>query len=307
VQYELGGGYQFSDAMAAKVTLFWKDMYDYPTSIRLQLRERRTTRSNFFIYWNVDYARSRGIEISLLRKRVNYLSGSLSYTYSVGKGKSSDPNKTKLIQELGGDSRETELGEEFLWWNRPHKLTASLNLRVRDGQRPPRWLGLPWPGDFSLNLYFMIRSGRAYTPINILGVETGDRYSRNGPYDSTCDLSLRKGFHLGRRRLEASFNVYNLFDYRTPMNFDPVTGKPYEFGEGGLNLVTDNPANLDLSDQDLLDAYRRETGRVPGQSQTPSEFAQSIRRDIIASYYRYSDPSLYGAPRSYRLGISYEW
>ena len=302
VQYEIGTGYQFSEETAAKATLFWKDQYDYPTSIRINLRERETTRSNFFIYWNADYARSRGVELSLIRKRKNFISGSVSYTYSVGKGKSSDPNKTKLVQELGGDSRETQLGEEFLWWNRPHKLTARASLRIKEREDPPGWFGLNWPGDLEANVFFKLRSGRAYTPVDILGTEVGERYSRSGPIDMSTDLSIRKGFRVCGRRVELSFNVFNLFDQQTVLEFDPVTGEGYKVGEGSLWRATDNPDNYYLGDQELVDLYNAETNQQLGP-----EAAASLRRSILASFYRNANPANLGAPRAFRMGISYEW
>ncbi|MBU1495134.1 MAG: hypothetical protein KJ956_14350, partial [Actinobacteria bacterium] len=285
VQYEIGTGYQFSEQTAAKATLFWKDQYDYPTSIRINLRERQTTRSNFFIYWNADYARSRGIELSLIRKRGNFVSGSISYTFSVGKGKSSDPNKTKLVQELGGDSRETQLGEEYLWWNRPHKLTATASLRIKEHEDPPKWFGFRWPHDLEANVFYKLRSGRAYTPVDVSGSEVAERYSRAGPIDMSCDLSIRKGLQVGGRRVELGFNVFNLFNYQTVLEFDPVTGEAYQVGQGSLWRVTDDPRNYYLSDEDLVAAFNRETGQDLG-----AEAATDLRRSILASFYRYANP-----------------
>ena len=36
VQYEVGAQHLFGNNAAAKVTLFQKDIYDYPTSVRFQ-------------------------------------------------------------------------------------------------------------------------------------------------------------------------------------------------------------------------------------------------------------------------------
>jgi len=318
VSYEIGSEYQFSAASALRASLFLKDMYDYPTSIRLVMRERRTTRSNFFMYWNMDYARSRGIELTLLRNRQNYLSGSLSYTFSVAKGKASDPNKTKLIQETGGDSREPTLEEEFLWWNRPHKLTAQMSLVVRESERPPRWFGFAWPGDLSARIYFMIRSGRPYTPLNTDGLTVGDSYSRNGPYDSTCDLSLTKGLRLGRRRFEFSFDIYNLFDYRTTLAFDPVTGEPYRAGVGSLLSPQEIPSQyagylretVDAKVADYVRDYRRNFGKEPDPALVAvyaATVAEGVRYDFTSNYYNYQDPSFWGQPRTFRLGIRHDW
>jgi outer membrane receptor protein involved in Fe transport len=225
------------------------------------------------MYWNMDYARSAGVELTLLRKLRNFISGSLSYTYIVSKGKNSDPNATKVIQETGGDAREPSLEEEFLWWNRPHKLTAQLNLRIRKGERPPRWLGFRWPRDLSIKLYYRIRSGRPYTPMSADGRKLGVNYSRNGPYDSTCDVSITKGLHIAGRRVQLFFNVYNLFDYRTPLRIDSATGQPYELGIGSLADEYPYPS-----------AYKYEE-----------------------AYYRYHTPSDYAQARTYRTGIRYDW
>ncbi len=318
VSYEIGGEYQFSKATAAKVSLFWKDMYDYPTSIRLVMKERRTARSNFFMYWNMDYARSRGIEISLVRNRRNFLWGSLSYTYSLAKGKSSDPNKTKLIQETGGDSREPQLEEESLWWNRPHKLTAQVNLLIKEDERPPRWLGFAWPQDFNTKLYFTIRSGRPYTPLDAQGRTVGDPYSLNGPIDMTCDLALAKGFRIGGRRIEAFFNVYNLFNYRTPLSFDPVTGEAYRPGVGSLIDPQEDARNYSSYLETTVDAkvaaYVRDYNRLYGKNPDESliadysrQVAEGVRYDFTSNYYSQQDPSSSGQPRTYRMGLSYVW
>jgi len=318
VSYEIGSEYQFREKSAFRASLFWKDMYDYPTSIRLVMQDRTTSRSNFFMYWNMDYARSRGIELTLVQNRVNYLAGSLSYTYSVGKGKSSDPNKTKLIQETGGDSREPRLEEEFLWWNRPHKLTAQVNLRVGEREEPPRWLGFRWPNDFQARFYFMYRSGRAYTPLNDLGLEVGDPYSRNGPADMTCDFSLSKGFRFGGNRLTLSFNIYNLFDWRTPLSFDWVTGEAYEPGRGSLLEPTEIPSEYSayLENRvrervtDYIADYNRQFGKDPDATLVDSyaaTVAEGITNEFRSTYYSYQNPSYYSQPRSFRMGISYAW
>ncbi len=319
VSYEVGGEYQFTDILAAKLSVFWKDMYDYPTTTRLELRERETRRSEFFMYWNMDYARSRGIEVSLHRNRQNYVSGSLSYTFSTSKGKSSDANKSKLIQETGGDSREPVLGEEFLWWHRPHKLTAQLNLRVREDEEPPHWLGLRWPQDLSAKLYFMVRSGRPYTPKSAFGEDVGDAYSRSGPSDITCDLSLAKGFRLATRRFELSFQVFNVFNYQTPLSFDWVTGAKYVPGEGSLIDPWENPNSyraylaeeVPRAVETYMENYRRNhDGEDPDQilvDAYAADVAGGILADYQTSYYQLASPSYYSKPRTFRVGIRYEW
>lgn len=302
VQYELGGGHQFRPDLAGKLSLFYKDIYDYPTSTTLVLKERTTSRSNFFIYRNLDYARSTGFELEIRKRRLGHWSGAVAYTYSGAKGKSSDPNNLKLVQESGGDARETELGELFMWWNRPHKFTAWYALTVGRGETL-RVLGKRLPDDWNLSLYALLQSGRAYTPRNTFGDQTGQDYSKNGPLDSTANLKLRKGLRLFGLNMEGTFEVFNLFNHRTVLQVDPSTGERYVPGRGTLDSAYENPDNLSLSDEELIET----AGATVGSDQTVPEVAAGIRNSIIGTMINYANPGYRSAPRSIRIGIGVEW
>ena len=86
---------------------------------------------------DIDVARSKGFEIELERRRSNHWAGKLTYSYQQTRGKSSDPNEDKALQEVGG-SNETRLSEEFVRWNRPSKLTGSFDVRW-DDKAPRHW------------------------------------------------------------------------------------------------------------------------------------------------------------------------
>lgn len=270
VQYELGAGHQFRNDMAAKASIFNKDIYDYPTGVTVELQDRVTTRSNYYLYLNRDYARSRGFELELRKRGSGRTSWAGAYSYSVVKGKSSDPNKLSAVRATGGDARETELDEEFMWWNRPHKFSAWFDYRVRRGDRNARLAGIPIPQDSQINLYYIVRSGRTYTPLDIFGSPTGPNYSKNGPLDQALNCTLRKGFRMGGRRFEFTAQGWNLLDHRTPLRVDPTTGRRYRIGEGQL----ENPVSA-------------------GQ--------------LAFWTNRYSDPSLRAAPRHVRLGLGVEF
>jgi hypothetical protein len=266
------------------------------------LKERTTSRSNFFIYRNLDYARSSGFEVELRKRRFEHWSGAIAYTYSVAKGKSSDPNNLKLVQETGGDARETELAEMYMWWNRPHKFTAWYSLGFGPGERP-RLFGRRLPDDWYLSLYTLFQSGRAYTPENVFGEPVGQDYSKNGPYETTTNLKFRKGLNFFGTKWEASLEIFNLFNHRTALTFDRVTGKQFEPGKGSLDSPYENTANLDLSDAELIEL----TGVSVGADQSEEEVAAGIRRTIIANQYRYSNPAYRSPPRSIRIGLGVEW
>ena len=272
VQYELGARHQFTNDMAGDITLFYKDIYDYPTATAVRSlagidpSTGQLLYTTFFIYRNVDYARSRGVEITFKKKKSRNLSYALSYTYSLATGKSSDPNSAKLIQEAGGDFEEANLGEIYMWWNKPHKVTAYVDYRVPLDGPPGSIFGLKVPPGWGLYLYWYATSGEAYTPRDEEGRQSGEDYSRSGPYESELSMKLTKAFKLGSKTFEATLQGWNVLNRKNPTEVDPQTGEPYEPGVG--TMVRNN-----------------------------------------TEYYRiqYANPAYWGRPRNFKLAVSYEW
>jgi len=251
VNYEVGGKHQFLPMAAANVTFFVRDVYDYPSATRVDPLTG-TNLESYFIYLNGHYSRSKGFEIEIEKRRSNYWSGRVAYSYQQTRGKSSDPNEERALQEVGG-SNETRLSEEFVRWNRPSKLTANLDVRFDD--KTPSWLG--WARRTGLNLYVQGQSGRAYTPMDIRDLNPiGLPNSKNAPMQVICDLKLNRWFRLGSRRFDLSLQGSNVFNTYLYNRVDPITGRGRVWGDGaydpqrvaGLNEFTrvsqvDDPSN----------------------------------------------------------------
>ena len=111
VNYELGAKHMFLPTAAANLTFFVKDTYDYPTATLFSGGEAEAGEvpKPVFVYLNGHFARSRGFEIEVEKRRSNYWAGKLTYTYQQTKGKSSDPNEQKVVQESGGNAADTRL------------------------------------------------------------------------------------------------------------------------------------------------------------------------------------------------------
>ena len=263
VKYELGARHQFTDNFAADFSVFFNDIYDYPKSSRFE----RPGRAPIFIYINEDFARSRGIEFEVRKKRSKYIWASASYTYSIATGKASDPNQTNLLQEEVGAFTQIGRDEEFLSWNRPHKLSLDLTFRVGQKTTPPELFGWTLPQDWSLNMYLWMQSGSSYTPEDILGRELAKRNSANAPINKTINTRFSKGFQTWNKRLEFGLDIRNLLNQTYSRRIDPVTGEAWEIGEGSLDRPADNPLS--------------ETERI-----------------------QYNNPSYQSSPRSIRLGIA---
>lgn len=305
VQYEIGAGHQFRPDLAAKGSVFFKDGYDYPRAYRLTLKERVGTLSNYLVYVNRDFHRSTGVELELRKRRLRHWSGGITYTYSVTRGKTSNPNSLKFIQETGGDSREVALGEIYMPWNRPHKVTLFLNVGASRGEEI-RLFGVKLPEAWSLNLYTLIQSGVAYTRESITGEEISQKYSVHGPAYATTDLKLRKDISLFGLDLEGSFEIRNLFNYEAPQVIDPVSGKGVKAGEGQYWSYEYVPEYFDLPDEELVRLEGIFDPEDLDADQVASR-AKNLRERIVESMISLANPDYYSAPRSFRIGLGFEW
>jgi outer membrane receptor protein involved in Fe transport len=250
VQFEVGAQHLFDDNAAAKISLFQKDIYDYPTSVRFR-RQEGTVISDFFVYLNSDFSRARGFELEYEKPRRNNVKWKATYEYSVAKGKSSDPNAAKIVEEGGGDASEPPLSEGFLFWNRPHKITGNFDFRVPSTGDRPRVLGVRVPNGFGFNLFGTVQSGKAYTPQDVDGNATGRVYSKNGPIEAVFNVRLNQEIGVGgSRKLNFYLIGENILDWKVVRRVDPSTGEAPEAGAGqylnptpfDINAVLTNPA-----------------------------------------------------------------
>ena len=231
VNYELGAKHMFLPTAAANLTFFVKDTYDYPTATLFTGGEAAAGEvpKPIFVYLNGHFARSRGFELELEKRRSHYWSGKIVYTYQQTKGKSSDANEQKVIQASGGNAADTRLSETYVSWNRPHKLAVVFDARF-DKTAPRNWLR-----QSGLNVYIQGYSGRAYTPQNPLTTQAGEPNSKNGPFQTTTDVRLNRALHMFSRRLDLSVVGINVFSTHLINRIDPVTGLGRVWGVGSYD------------------------------------------------------------------------
>ena len=230
VNYEVGAKHQFLPVAAANVTFFVRDVYDYPSATRVDPLTGTNIQS-YFIYLNGHFSRSKGAEIEVEKRRSHHWSAKLSYSYQQTKGKSSNPNEERALQEIGGNT-ETRLSEVFVSWNRPHKLTGNFDMRFEDDA--PR--GFSWMRRAGLNVFVQGQSGRAYTPYDLANQNPiGLPYSMNAPFQVTTDVKINRWFKMMGRRFDASLQGTNVFDNHLIYRVDSVTGHGYVWGEGQFN------------------------------------------------------------------------
>ena len=278
VNYEVGGKHQFMPTAAVNATFFVKDIYDYPSATSFTPTQG-TSIVPFFVYLNGHFARAKGFEVELEKRRSAFWSGKLSYSFQQTKGKSSDPNQQKVVEESGGDAAETRLSETFVRWNRPHKLAANFDLRY-DQQTPQ---GLSWLRHAGLNLYIQGTSGRAFTPSRLENGEVvsfGEDYSQNATFQSTVDLRVNRWFRVGAHKLDIGFSGTNIFGTKVIYRVDRITGKGRVWGQGEYAPE----AFLDIDD--------------------PEERARIMVNTKAGAV---DDPSNYGTGAQWRLTLDYDF
>jgi len=243
VNYELGAKSQFHPRAAINVSVFVKDVYDYPRAIQLA-RAEGATPLIYSQYVSGSYSRSKGFEVEIEKRRSSHWSGKLTYTYQQTKGKDSDPSAIRAIQLSNSSAADVPISEQFVRWSRPHKVTANADLRF-DDEAPYGWLK-----HCGFNLFVQGLSGRAYTPATLTSDVAGEENSKNGPFQVTTDLRLNRRFSLGTRRFDVSLAGTNIFSNRAVNRVDRITGKARQRGVGEYDpsrpgaLLIDDPNSL---------------------------------------------------------------
>ncbi len=267
VNYELGAKNQFTKTAAVNLSVFVKDVYDYPRAISLT-RTEGATPLVYSQYVSGSYSRAKGFEVEIERRRQSHWSGKITYTYQQTKGKDSDPSAIRAIQLSNSAAAEVPLSEQFVTWSRPHKVTADFDVRFDDGA-PANWMK-----GWGLNVFMQGISGRAYTPATLASAVAGEQNSRNGPFQVTTDMRLDRSFKIADRRFDLSLAGTNIFNNRILNRVDTVTGGALTRGVGQYD--PSRPGDLLINDPNTI------VGQV-------------------------DDPSNLGAGAQFRLAIDYDF
>jgi len=238
VAYELGLKTQFSQNDVLTVTAYYKDIFDYIRTRTASITSARFANQSFITYANLDYAKSRGLELDYRKRIGKWFNGQFTLSYAIVTGKSSSADEGVLI--LRGDLDES-IKEDFLSWDRP--LTASLSFNFYVEPDKPLFGFAPGLLD-DINFYTRIffESGKRYTP----SIPTGnydldgrpeyvsDRTNRNGEIGDNwfwVDVNLEKYFKFAGLKFSVFMEVNNLLDTKNSAIVNPVTGEAYELGD----------------------------------------------------------------------------
>ena len=231
VAYELGIKHKFNENLVTEFKAYYKDMYDYASSERITMENPRLGNISYLMYMNMDYARSKGIELRVKQRYAKYLTGTMNFTYAVSKGKSSTPNDNLFVQ--AGKLSEKPLKENFLSWDRPLRLTIDLNFFVGENESFPIF-GWRIPEQWGISTHWEIESGKRYTQFTNIEQEIYDSanpYTKMAPYWHQLDFRIYKYFDLMGMNFSFLIQVENALNAKIPRIINPYTGREYRPGD----------------------------------------------------------------------------
>jgi outer membrane receptor protein involved in Fe transport len=225
VQYEAGFDDQFTDDMAFSIHAFYKDIFDYATTIARGIQ---------YVYTNLDYASARGFEMSFTQSLSGNMTASASYSYQIAKGRSSNPLTVIYAPQLQLP-RETRLE-----WDQNHTVNLFASYRVGPKDEGT-FFGLPFVNNYGVSVTYTYGSGLPYTPDHGQTTTARNVYlvnSETRPYTATLNLTFYKGFQLfDKMALTASLDVLNVLNRKNvavgsnSLGFNQDTGSPNMFGD----------------------------------------------------------------------------
>ncbi|MCJ7458950.1 MAG: TonB-dependent receptor [candidate division Zixibacteria bacterium] len=238
IAYEAGLTRTFSPTLRFDVTLFSKNMTNL-VDTRL-----RTGLNRYVIYTNSDYARVRGVEFALEKRKERFISGKISYTLSEAKGTGSYQREGyyDYITSATGLNIVFPKTEFYLDFDQRHTISADIDIRAgeKEGVQPFRNAGL--------NILFTVGSGFPYTPrtpvafnLQGLGKALGEVNSARQPWTYRLDLKADKAFRMGMFNSTFYLEVINLTDNENVRAVYESSGKPNTDGVIELLGVTSEP------------------------------------------------------------------
>jgi outer membrane receptor protein involved in Fe transport len=269
ISYEFGVRRQLSERIYLDATVFFKDIFGLVGTKELEAEnEREQNQFASTSYVNEDYGSVRGFELSLEKKFSSYWQGGISYTLSRATGSSSDVNQGATVIAEGQD-REP-IREVPLDWDRTHVVNTFLYFSD--------------PGVWAVNFDFAFGSGAPTTPRH-LGQRTTRAEDINTirlPETMTLNLRANKLYKLYGREFRLFMEGRNILD-RKNVRTD-------------LPAINPNPAN------EYYREFYTEFGQLGGAYNLKDTVGAA--EDILVPL---NDPRVWGEPRVFRFGISFEW
>ncbi|MDP2173854.1 MAG: carboxypeptidase regulatory-like domain-containing protein [Candidatus Cloacimonadaceae bacterium] len=231
VTYEVGLSHQLSDDFVIDMTAYYKNLYNYVSTIKE--KKPGEEQITWYRFISEDYGSARGIDVQLEKIMSNFNTWTVAYSLAWAQGN----NSSTVIQD-----EMTNLREFPLDWDVRHNLSLNYTFRIGRGEEfflPYSDVILPFD-DFSANLNWSFASGAPYTPQSTVGNSFLDTNSKRKDFTNQANMRLAKGIALpNRMNMRVFLDVENLFKTKNVLAVYPKTGSPYEDGQ----VIADSATN----------------------------------------------------------------
>ncbi|RKZ31261.1 hypothetical protein DRQ36_02670 [bacterium] len=225
VTYELGVAYGITDDWTIEFSGYYKDIYDLLNTTSMQIGPLSQQ-----VYKNVDYARSRGVELAITKAYSNRWMINANYQYSFAFGKSSSDRSG---YDALFDQSAIPLQDLPLDWDQRHMINLVADYRVAEDDNPVVF-GLKIPDKWGINLMFQYGSGFPYTPsarnpdwVAEPGEKDWERENAlRKPANYNIDLKFNKDFSFAGMDYSFILWIMNLTDRRNVLEVYAETGEP---------------------------------------------------------------------------------
>ena len=254
--YEVGIAHQMSEFSRIDISAYYKDVRDL-----VEVQTIPSAPNNFASYRNVDFATIKGMDLGFALRRVNHVAASANYSLSYALGTGSVSNTQRNIAWYASQPPKQTAPLDF---DQRHKLSFNLDYALGKGEGA-KWKGMTPLENVSVNLLYNIASGTPFTPTNVYDEVTlasvasnpkGPINSIYGPWTTSLDLKVTKGWGLGGMDMSAYIWVLNVLDTKNAVGVFTGTGS----AETTNYLNTDDgravAANLASQGIDPVAAYR---------------------------------------------------
>ena len=239
ISYELGLKSQLSSNDAFNVAAFWKDKYDFITTLSLPVKDVTGRDVYRTLHINSDYARIRGLEAAYIKRIKKWFEGQVSVSYTVATGQSS--SSSDAIQDIINNGNRQAVKETPLAWDSPWDIKA-YTLFTKNSKQG--FFGKKYLNKMSAYVQMIYRSGLRYTPYIYSGDEpkTGRpiwtqnsdpnaKFSGIGPASFTTNISFKKWWQVKKVQFAFTVEITNLLNNKNVLIVNPVTGSAYQYGD----------------------------------------------------------------------------
>ena len=268
ISYQLGVQHLFSKEIYGQFGVYFKDIFGLLTTVNQEIPGLAITAPTRV---NGDYASSRGIEFTLIKKHSHGFSGEINYTFGNATGTASDPNRALAS---AGNLRDQfkPTSEQPLDWDQRHNLSATLRLGNEK--------------DWGASFVYQFGTGFPYTR-ELRQQRTVDPTAENAgrlPSTSTLSVQAERFFTVWGQRVTAYLQGGNLLDARNISLLQP-------------DLWPNNQVNATS-----YDVYYTETGRAGGAFLTADQDG-----DGMEDWFPVNDPRVFQQGRVIKMGLGVQF